>query len=290
MAESKIKYSCADFTFPLLSHRSALQLIQLMGIGAVDLGLFEDRSHNYPSAIIKDFNAVVETVKNHLDAADLAVSDVFLQTGADPPIHAANTPDHSVRDKNREMFLKIVEFTHAVGSEHITGLPGVYHKGHERSDDWGRAIEEAQWRIEYASKAGITYSVEPHVGSILPNATITMDFIKACPGLTLTLDYGHFIYQGQSNKSVHPLIPYASHFHARGGAKGRLQTIVRENTIDYYEIINLLLESGYEGYICLEYVYQDWEGCNRTDNVSETLLLHDLLLNYTLNAYGEEKE
>lgn len=290
MKDSKINYSCADFTFPLLSHRNALKLIQLLGIGAVDLGLFEDRSHIFPSTIVKDFNKVVKTVKRHLDAAELAVSDVFLQTGADPPINAANTPDYSVRDKNREMFRKVIEFAHAVGGGHITGLPGVYHKGCDRLDDWGRAIEEAQWRIEYASAAGITYSVEPHVGSILPDATITMDFIKACPGLSLTLDYGHFIYQGQSNESVHPLIPYASHFHARGGANGRLQTIVRENTIDYNAMINLLLESGYAGYICLEYVYQDWEGCNRTDNVSETLLLHDLLLNYTINAYGEEKE
>jgi hypothetical protein len=34
---------------------------------------------------------------------------------------------------------------------------------------------------------------------------------------------------------------------------------------------------NYPGWICLEYVWVDWEGCNRTDNVAETILLRDLI-------------
>jgi hypothetical protein len=29
--------------------------------------------------------------------------------------------------------------------------------------------------------------------------------------------------------------------------------------------------------MCLEYVWIDWEGCNRTDNISETIILRDFL-------------
>ena len=41
----KPKLACADFTFPLLPHAKALDLIAMLGIKGVDIGLFEDRSH-----------------------------------------------------------------------------------------------------------------------------------------------------------------------------------------------------------------------------------------------------
>lgn len=277
MNENKIKYSCADFTFPLLPHNKALQVIKLLGIDAVDLGIFENRSHHYPSHIAKDPVGIGKQLAHELSSIGLEAADVFLQTGADPPIAAANSPEESVRSNNRELFLKTLEFTNTLGCLHITGLPGVIHKEEKFQDDWKRACEATHWRVETAKAANVVYSIEPHVGSILPNAETTLQFVTDCPGLTLTLDYGHFIYQGQTNESVHPLIPYASHFHARGGAKGKLQTPVQENEIDFKTIMSRFKEIKYSGFICVEYVYMDWEGCNRTDNVSETIRLQELL-------------
>lgn len=277
MSHNHIRFSCADFTFPLLAHDRVLQLIKLLGIDAVDLGLFEDRSHVYPSHIVKDPAGKGRLLAAQLDKAGLTASDVFLQTGAEPPIAAANTPDAGIRSQNRTLFAKTLEFSDTLGCRHLTGLPGVHHKGENLQDDWKRAVEETWWRVEQAKAAGIVYAIEPHVGSILPDASTTLQFIQDCPDITLTLDYGHFIYQGQSNQSVHPLVSHASHFHARGGARGQLQTIVKENEIDFETIIDRFKAIGYTGFICLEYVYQDWEGCNRTDNVSETILLHQLL-------------
>ena len=277
MNENKMKYSCADFTFPLLPHNKALQLIKLLGIDAVDLGIFENRSHHYPSHIAKDPIGKGKQLAHEISMIGLEAADVFLQTGADPPIAAANSPDKSILANNRELFLQTLEFTNKLGCRHITGLPGVIHKGEKFQDDWKRACEETFWRIETAKSAKIVYSIEPHVGSLLPNVDTTLRFIKDCPGLTLTLDYGHFIYQGQTNEFVHPLIPYASHFHARGGAKRKLQTMVQENEIDFKTIMSRFKEIKYSGFICMEYVYVDWEGCNRTDNVSETIRLHELL-------------
>lgn len=283
MNENQNKYSCADFTFPLLPHNKALQLIKLLGIDAVDLGIFENRSHHYPSHVAKDPVMEGKRLANELSIIGLEAADVFLQTGADPPIAAANSPNESIRTNNRELFLKTLEFTNTLGCRHITGLPGVKHEGESLQDDWERACKEASWRVETAKAANVVYSVEPHVGSILSNAEKTLEFIKDCPGLTLTLDYGHFIYQGQTNESVHPLIPYASHFHARGGAKGKLQTIVQENEIDFKTIMSRFKEIGYSGFICMEYVYVDWEACNRTDNVSETILLYELLKQFGIS-------
>lgn len=277
------KYSCADFTFPLLTHDKVLHLIKLLEIEAVDIGVFEDRSHHYPSQVATNPVGKGKQLSGQLNLAGLEPADVFLQTGADPPINAANSPDKSVRSKNQELFRKILDFTNTLGCRHITGLPGVIHQGEKFQDDWNRACEETHWRVETAKSANLVYSIEPHVGSILPEAETTLQFIRDCPGLSLTLDYGHFIYQGQANESVHPLIPHASHFHARGGAKGKLQTTVQENEIDFKTIMSRLKETGYSGFICMEYVYVDWEGCNKTDNISETIRLHELLKQYAVS-------
>ncbi len=273
----KIKFSCADFSFPLLPHQKALQLIKLLGIDAVDLGIFENRSHHYPSEIVKNPFKEAKKLSITLNDIGLDPADVFLQTGEEPQVAATNTPDDITNKKNRNTFQKMLEFTKTLRCKHMTGLPGVLHKNTTFENDWEKSCEETLWRIERAEEYDIVYGIEPHVGSILPDVKTVLQFIEEVPGITLTLDYGHFIYQGQTNESVHALIPYASHFHARGGAKGQLQTTVDENEIDYEKIVSSLKEVGYSNRICLEYVYVDWEGCNRTDNVSETIRLHQLL-------------
>lgn len=277
MNRYKNKFSCADFTFPLLSHRKVLQLIKLLDIEAVDLGVFEGRSHHYPSEICKNPIQKGRQLANELSTTGLQPADVFLQTGSSPDVAAANSPDQKVRQTNQDLFLKIIDFAGELGCNHITGLPGVVHKGESPDRDWKRACEETQWRLEKAAAHNIVYSIEPHVGSLLGDAETTLKFIVDCPGITLTLDYGHFIYQGQTNESVHPLIGYASHFHARCGAKGKLQSTFTENEIDFETIVSEFITEGYDGYQCLEYVYVDWEGCNRTDNVSETITLYQFL-------------
>ena len=272
-------FSCADFTFPLLPHEKVLDFLRLLEFSAVDLGIFEDRSHHYPSEIAKDPRAAAARLKDSLDRRGLLPADVFVQTGAEPPVAAANDPDPSVRERNVTTFEAMVDFAAHLGAMHLTGLPGVAHEGIAPGADWDLAVEEARRRVAVCREQGITYAVEPHIGSILPDPQTTLRFLEAVPGLTLTLDYGHFIFAGMDNGSVHPLVPHASHFHARGGAEGLLQTPVEDNEIDFPAILGQLRDCGYSGYLCLEYVYVNWAGCNRTDNLSETLRLREQLEN-----------
>jgi sugar phosphate isomerase/epimerase len=129
---------------------------------------------------------------------------------------------------------------------------------------------------------GVTVSIEAHLGSIVPTPKQALTLLRKTPGLTLTLDYGHFVYQDFKNNEIHPLIPHATHFHARSGAKNMLQGLLQENTIDYPRILRRMKQSNYAGYVGLEYVWADWEGCNRVDNLSETIQLRDLLLKVKL--------
>jgi sugar phosphate isomerase/epimerase len=271
------KFSCADFTFPLLERSAALRLVKLLGFDHVDIGLFARRTHFSPIDLHASPRGYTKQALEDLDAAELRPSDVFVQIGVDPSECAANDTSPSVRARNKEVFKQALEFTVALGSKHLTGLPGVFHDGVSRARDLGLAAEVAAWRSAECAGADIEYAIEPHVGSICPDVAGTQALLSIVKELTLTLDYGHFIMTDESSAHVHALLPFASHVHIRGGAPDRLQTSVDENTIDFPGMLVGLQQFGYQGFLTLEYVWIDWKGCNRTDNVSETVLLRRLL-------------
>ena len=269
-----LSLSCADFTFPLLDHAQALRLIEMIGFSGVDVGLFSERSHLQPEHIAIDPVGRGMLLRRDLSDRGLALADVFVQLGADPALHAVSEPDAPTREIDRGRFLRCVEFAHAAGAQHITGLPGVTTGG-----GISLAIDETSWRLDAAAKAGLHYAIEPHVGSNCPTVPSVIAFLRRVPGLTLTLDYGHFVYQGASPDSVDVLLPHASHFHARGGASGRLQASLSKNVIDFAPMVVEALGRATRRYICVEYVWVDWEGCNEVDNVSESILMSRHLRN-----------
>lgn len=270
-------FSCADFTFPVLERVAALKLVKLLGFNHVDIGLFARSSHFSPGELQASPRKYTAQVLSDLNQAELRASDIFVQIGADPSECAANDPSSTLRSRNRDLFAHALDFCVALGCKHLTGLPGVFHSGVPRGRDFDLADEEASWRMRACACAGVAYAIEPHVGSICSDVASTRAFLRRLEGLTLTLDYGHFVMAGESSDTVHPLLPSASHVHIRGGAPDRLQTSLEENTIDFTGMMDRLKRLGYGGFLTFEYVWVDWKGCNRTDNVSETLLLRRAL-------------
>lgn len=271
------KFSCADYTFPLLDRPTSFRLLQLLGFTHVDIGLFARSSHFSPIELIASPRSYTAQVRRDLKATELRVSDVFVQIGVDPSDCSANDPSRIKREKNREVFARSLEFCVAVGSNHLTGLPGVFHSEVPVKRNLELAAEEAAMRVKDCANAGVRYAIEPHVGSICPDSRGASAFLKMVEGLTLTLDYGHFVMAGETSRQSHNLLKSTSHVHVRGGAYQKLQTSVAENEIDFPAILAELQRIGYEGFLALEYVWVDWNGCNRTDNISETVLLRNAL-------------
>ena len=52
---------------------------------------------------------------------------------------------------------------------------------------------------------------------------------------------------------------------------------MKENTVDYARILRTMQKIGYSRFVVLEYVWTEWMRCNEVDNLSETILLRDLL-------------
>lgn len=272
----KLRLACADFTFPLLTHEESLKLIALLGFEGVDIGLFEDRSHSWPSREFADLPRATAALRRKLEATGLQVADVFLQTAADFRPWAINHPDSQRRARARDWYLKTLEYAAGCGCRHVTTLPGVHFETEDHADSFERSVEELAWRVDQAQQRGIVFAAEAHVGSIAPDPESAAHLVQSVPGLTLTLDYTHFIRSGRVDADVEPLLRSASHFHVRGARTGRLQAPFKDSTIDYRRVYSQMLATGYQGWIGLEYVWLDWEHCNECDNLSETILYRDL--------------
>ncbi len=121
----KLKLATADFSFPLLPHDEVLRLVSMLDLDGVDIGLFEGRSHLWPSREFKNVRKSARTLGKKIADLGLRTADVFLQTNPDFVPYAANHPEAARRRKARDMFSKTVEYAAACGSKHLTSLPGV---------------------------------------------------------------------------------------------------------------------------------------------------------------------
>jgi sugar phosphate isomerase/epimerase len=285
----KPKFSCADFSFPLLSHEAAVRVISLLGLRGVDIGLFAGRSHLRPEQELNRPEKNGAALRVRLKREGLIASDIFLQVHDNFTDFAVNHPEGKRREFARRQFLKTLDYAAAAGSNHVSILPGVTFASESRNTSLARAADELAWRVERAASLKLTVGIEPHVGSIVDTPERAMDLAGRVPGLGLTLDYAHFTRAGMTDADIEPLCARATHFHARCARKGRLQSSFKENTIDFAGALKALNHHHFRGWIALEYVWIDWEHCNEVDVLSETIQLARHLSAAARKMPNEEK-
>lgn len=271
-----MRLACADYTWPSASHGLALDIIRGLGFDAVDIGYMTGRSHIRPEAVGDDTAGWAGRLRERCEARGLAISDVFAQPDSFED-RAVNHPDPAEQERSAAFFRNALDFARRLGSPGLTLLPGVVFGAEGREQAAKRAAEGLRWRVAEAATAGVAVSVEPHIGSIIDTPARAAELLDLTPGLTLTLDYGHFVAGGADEETIEPLLPRARHVQCRGGAPGRLQASMSASTIDFPRMTRKLAATGYARYLACEYVWAEWQGCNEVDNLTETVALRDIL-------------
>lgn len=274
----KLKLACSQFSFPRLSHEQSLDLISSLGFLGVDVGIFCSGLQWTAKQVLASPERYARRLKGDMRTRGLRIADVFLIPGADFSEFAVNHPSAKIRQKSRELFLRGLEFVVHAEAKHLTQLPGRIWPNETADDSLARAADELAWRTEQACAGGVTLAVEPHIESVIATPEKSLKLLSRAHGLTLTLDYGHFVSQGIPPRRIEPLLAHASHLHARAASLSMLQASLKLNAIDFKRVLRRLSSVAYRGWIALEYVWIDWQRCNEVDTLSETLLLRDHLL------------
>jgi sugar phosphate isomerase/epimerase len=266
--------SCADYTWPGLSHPVALDVIADIGFTGVDLGFFGDATHVTIPALLADPVGYSAAIRERVAAAGLVVADLFLTPDAyDLAVLDPANPDSSDQRESRRIFDATVQFAVELGAPGVTLLPGVRHPGQSNRDAIAAAARTLAPRVDVATAAGLRLSFEPHIGSIADNPERALDLVERTPGLQITLDPSHLVFAGATVDELVALLPHTGHVQLRPGGVGRMQTRVPENEIDFTRLLDGLLRAGYRGWVAAEYVWMAKWGCDAVDNTAETIRL-----------------
>lgn len=269
--------SCSDYTWPLLSHSGALDLIRALGCDGVDIGFMGQRSHVRPEEVHGAVALAAGAVRERVESRGLVVADVFAIPFTDFETMSANHPDPAQQTRSLEFFADAVEFAASVGSPGVTTLPGVLFPGDTFDEALQRSADGLRRRVELAASRGLAASVEPHTGSLIDTPEKTLALLDRVPGLQITLDYAHYVFGGAEQSDIDQMLPHARHLQCRPGRHGALQVPVSEDAIDWPSVVAQLNAAAYTGWLALEYTWQEWLGCNRVDTVAESALLRDIL-------------
>ena len=272
-----MKLGCADFTWPLMAHTDVVRHIAMLGFDGIDLGLMEGRTQVQPGMVREDVAGWSGVIGERLAAAGLEAADVFFVPSFNLTDLAANHPDPAQRDGGHEAFLDLLEFARRIGAPGMTMNGGIPIEGQSTADSLRLSAAELTRRVEAAAAHDIEVRVEASVNSNTPTPEMALELVDAVPGLKLTIDYCHFVYQDIPESDVHPLLEHAAHFQCRGAAPGRMQVNFQENTIDYRGVLERLMAQGYDAYFSIEYVWIDVWDCNRTENTMETIQFRDFV-------------
>jgi sugar phosphate isomerase/epimerase len=276
--DQDLRLACADFSFLSLPHEVALDIIAGLDFEGADVSLMLGYSHLPVEEVLEKPESWGSRVRSMLECRGLAVADINFLPGGDFVNMAVNHPESPARARAADSFRRAIDFASAAGSRHMTMLPGVPWTEEDAEASLERSVSELAWRVAHAAAAGVTLSVEAHIGSIVPSPSDAARLVALTPGLTLTLDLTHFICQGYAQSDCTPLLKVSSHFHARGGANHKLQATAEENIIDYKSVLQSMREEKYSGYFEVEYEWNEWGECNRVDVLAETILMRDLAL------------
>ena len=267
-----------SFQFPLLSLESACRVVAALDINAIDIGALKGYAHLDPDEIEDRPHEIIARTMSACGEHGLCISDILPSFGLGTKDRPLNDLDSAVRAANARRFQTFVQVAQAVGSPGVTLLPGLVHPSLGPGGSLALAAQVLSEYVHVAQEAGLRLSFEGHLGSVASTPQLALDLVRQVPGLSVTLDYSHFIAQGFTEEQVDSLVPFTGHVHFRQARPGRVQVGAAEGVLDSVRLVRKLQSVGYAGYFTIEYTWQDWEDCKNVDTVSETILIRDAVI------------
>jgi len=263
-----MKLSVTSWSFPQCNFKESVGLSNLLDINAIDIGYFY-RSALDKDLLLKDYTKILDQINSF----EIEYANLYHLFGNS--LEDRNLADINNLSANKEDLTKVSNFCSDANIPSIFVLPGVTNPGQSRKDALKNSIESLKTLLEITSKKNVQLLIEPHVHSFLESPEIVLDLIDSVPGIKLALDYAHFSCLGYTQDSVDVLAEHAGHVHLRQAKSGFLQTKLEEGTLNFPAMFGKLKEVGYDKYLAIEYVHQNYMMTVYDDVLSETIKMRD---------------
>jgi sugar phosphate isomerase/epimerase len=263
-----VPIACHAWAYNNLPLDEAVGTIARLGFRFVDLG---SGPHLDFSQAVADPAGQAAAILALLSRFDLAIADLYLM------LPHTNAPDFAQREAQLTMFERLIPFAIALGTPGITVSPGIVHAdGPEHS--LARSVPALLRMLKAAEDSDLRVSFEPHMDSVAQRPEQALLLLEAVPGLSVTLDYAHFIYQGIVSREIAPLLEHVAHVHIRQARRGALQTTHNEGALNIPQLLQDLLGAGYRGALTVEYMTTfGWHHMQAISISHETVRTRDAL-------------
>lgn len=271
-----MQLSVTSWSFPACSLEESWGIASALGISHMDLGLLHGASLDR-DLVLTDPMAAAAQIKE----IGISVANLYWLFGDTP--HDRPLSDHAALDQNMVDFASVLKFAEALNIPTLFLLPGVSKPGLAESDLIANSTKALCSMVPLAKNHGVELSVEPHVGGLLKNPSACLELVRAVPGLKLTLDYAHFACMGFTQTEIDPLAQYAAHVHMRQARPGSLQAKMSEGTLDFVAMVETLRTAGFDDFLSIEYVHQNYMNTLFDDVLTETIQMRNLLRECGIN-------
>lgn len=270
-----MRLSLTSWSFPSCTLQECAGISRALGIGALDVSLFY-RSGLNKAEILSDPRAAAEPLAG-LGVAIPNYYHLFGEGLAGQNLALPGTTAQNVADLAR-----VMEFADAAGIGSVFILPGIVNPGQSRDEAARVSIESLRALMEVASHHKARLCIEAHVHSLAESPAMVRRLVDAT-GIGLVLDYAHFACLGYRQEEVDPLAPHAVHVHLRQAKMGALQAKFGQGTLNFPAMFATLRDAGYQGWLALEAVHQDYMATLTEDVITETVALRDCFRNWEGN-------
>lgn len=261
-----MRLSVTSWSFPGLTLPEVAGLAKVLGLPAIDVGLFY-RSALDKAEVLADPRAAAERLRG-LGVEVANYYHLFGDGLADRNLALPGTVDRNARDLET-----VLAFAEAAGIGTVFVLPGIVNPGQSR-EAAARVSAESLGVLLEVPGARERLCVEPHVHSWAESPALVRRLVDGT-GVRLALDYAHFVCLGYRQEEVDPLAPHAAHVHLRQARPGALQAKFGQGVINFPALFGTLRDAGYRGALALEAVHQDYMGTLHDDVLTETVAMRD---------------
>ena len=262
-----MKLSLTSWSMPSLTLVEAAGVSRALGIDALDLSLFY-RSGLDKTLILSDPQAAAEAVR----ALNIRVPNYYHLFGEG--LDGRNLADPTSLDANLADFAQVLAFADAAGIGSVFILPGVVNSGQSRDQAASASAAALKALLEVAKDHRAVPCIEPHVHSFAESPDVVRRLVDET-GIGLALDWSHFACLGYRQDEVDPLAPHAVHVHLRQAKMGALQAKFAQGTLNFPAMFATLRDAGYDGWLAIEPVHQDYMNTLFEDVLTEIVALRD---------------
>ncbi len=262
-----MRLSLTAWSLPSCTLQECAAISTALGIGALDVGLFY-RSALNKAEILSDPRAAAQ----RLHGLGVALPNYYHLFGdglAGQNLALPGTLAQNVRD-----LACVMEFADLAGIFSVFILPGIINPGQSRDQAARVAVESLRALQKVAGHHKAKLCFEPHVHSFAESPAMVQRLVDET-GIGLALDYAHFTCLGYRQDEVDPLAAHAVHVHLRQAKAGLLQAKFAEGTLNFPAIFATLRDAGYQGWLALEVVHQEYMNTLSDDVITETVALRD---------------